>query len=89
MVEQFVLSPRAAQLINGILEDLVSKGYLVNRLTLHVSPDAQLSSQSSIMTNYGLLEVKINQYAYKGIAYIMGHSGCKGFAWVSRPSTNK
>lgn len=85
MQAQFALSSKAALLINGILRDLNRSGYQTKNLVLRVSPESQLATESSISTDLGELEVKVSIYAYKGIAYIIGKEGHKGFAWVWKP----
>lgn len=80
------MSPRALQMIEEALVPLIRSGRRIERIQLYVCPESKIAEVNEIHTRFGTVRIKKDDYARKGLAYLLEDPGMKGrgFAWVSR-----
>ncbi|MEK3963532.1 hypothetical protein [Paenibacillus sp. FSL H7-0323] len=85
------IHPRAVQMINIALSEIVRKGGKVERMQMHVCPQSELAQHQVIQTAFGYLRIHLNDFVPKGYSYVLEDPGSdmRGFAWVSIPKDAK
>ncbi|AYB41782.1 hypothetical protein [Paenibacillus lautus] len=80
------LIPKAAQMVDDALRQVIQKGSRIENLKLVVCPSAPISQNQTIETRFGVLRVEPGMYVPKKVAYIIEDPLRKGFgfAWVSK-----
>jgi hypothetical protein len=82
------ISSKAMILIHSALIPIIKSGKKIERIKMFVSSEADISSFTSIMTQFGELKIVPDSYVPKGYSYLMEYpisKGGVGFNWVSKP----
>jgi hypothetical protein len=85
------MNQRALQMIEDALLPLIRRGRRIERIKLIVCPDSEIALHKVVNTRFGQVQVKTDDFVYRGLAYLMEDPGLpgRGFSWVSRPPEHK
>lgn len=74
-------------MIEAALAPILRKGVSIERMSLVVCPESQISKMQMVQTRFGFLVISPGEFIPKGVSYLIEDQGRVGrsFGWVSIP----